>query len=129
MFQPFYLEIDYSPAHSPPTQPSSPLPRPPKEKAALLIAKCESVPSAHLVLIDGHWCMAKFRDVFFFYFLLRTEEYHECLFKLIATDADINQFKESICKKQSKTLRKAYVCGKRRGKFLLNFPIVLLVNI
>lgn len=51
------------------------------------------------MLIDGHWCMAKFRDVFFFYFLLRTEEHHECLFKLIATDADINQFKESICKK------------------------------
>lgn len=99
----------------------------PKGRAPL-IAKCESVSSAHLVLIDGHRCMVKFRDVFFFYFLPSNErrEHHECLFELIATDTDINQFKESICKKQSKTLRKAlrvFTRGLRRGKFFLIFRL------
>lgn len=124
MFQPFYLEIDYSPAHSPPTHP----PSAPEGKAALLIAKCESFPRAHLVLIDGHWCMAKFRDVFFFYFLLRTKNITSvCSNSSQQTQISINLRNQFV--KNSRTHFGRLTCGKRRGKFLLNFPIVLLVNI
>lgn len=125
MFQPFYLEIDYSPEHLPPTQPSSPLLLQPPKKSPFN----RKVRKRFFSPPGVDWWASVHGEISGCVFLLFSScrrEHHECLFKLIGTDTDINQFKESICKKQSKTLRKALrVLNERmrRGKFFLIFRL------